>query len=210
MENNLEKTWQWLTPEELLQDVAWWAIYKNAFPVTEQDNKQQILYALQTNIAKIGAYQQHGVTQAIVVFYPIYITGLPFVFLNYFAVSDRYQGQGLGRWLFNQLVSELDTILVWEVEDPNIAVDSAEQKLRERRWQFYLRAGAQLLNCQFIQPPIDGLNYVPMRLMCLIPKPDINIDRLERKIVAAIFFKKYKIVNHINTATLNDLLTKIF
>jgi GNAT superfamily N-acetyltransferase len=210
VQNNLEPRWQWLSPDELLMDTAWWEIYKNSFPIAEQDTHEQLLHALRLHIAKIGACQHQGVTQAIVVFYPMHTADFSFIFLNYIAVSSQRRGQGLGRQLFNQLIRQLENIIVWEVEDPEAALDFAERTLRAQRLQFYLKEGAQLLNCRFIQPPIDGLNYVPMRLMCHTRANDMDIHLFEKKIVEAIFFKKYKIINKVDLEILNNLLAKIF
>ena len=210
MQNNLDSTWQWLSPEELLMDTAWWEIYRDSFPIVEQDTREQLLRALRTNMARIGAYQPQDITQAISVFYPMSMPDFSFIFLNYIAVSNQKRGQGLGSRLFNQLVSQLESIVVWEIEDPGAAADFTEQKLREQRLRFYLREGAQLLNCQFIQPPIDGLNYVPMRLMYRMKENSINIHLFEKKVVDAILFKKYKVINHIDSKILNRLSGQIF
>lgn len=210
MQNNLESTWQWLSPEKLLIDTAWWGIYRNSFPIAERDTHEQLLHALRAGMARIGTHQHQGITQAIVVFYPMQIADFSFIFLNYIAVSNQKRGQGLGRQLFNQLISQFDSTVVWEVEDPSAAADIAEEKLRERRLQFYLRAGAQLLHCQFMQPPIDGLNYVPMRLMFHMKENSIDIHSFEKKIVEAIYFNKYKVINQIDCKILNHLLGQIF
>ena len=210
MQSNLRQTWKWLSAEELRLDTAWWEIYKDSFPIAEQDTSEQLLHALRANIAKIGAYQYQGITQAIVVFYPIECVDFSFVFLNYIAVSSQKRGQGLGRQLLNQLVGQLGNIIVWEVEDPDASANFAERTLREQRLRFYLKEGSQLLNCKFIQPPIDGVHYVPMRLMCHIKETSTDIRLFERQIVEAIFFKKYKIINNVDVEILNRLITQIF
>lgn len=62
---------------------------------------------------------------------------------DYLAIEAGHRDEGLGSAFLRQLaacLTEADCV-VGEVEDPDKAEDEAERALRERRLQFYLRAG---------------------------------------------------------------------
>lgn len=63
--------------------------------------------------------------------------------LDYFAVSSRRRGEGLGSLFLQRLTGALagvDCVLA-EVEDPDRAKTAADRDTRERRLRFYRRAG---------------------------------------------------------------------
>lgn len=62
---------------------------------------------------------------------------------DYFAVAEGHRDEGLGSLFLRCLAAHLrdaDCVVV-EVEDPDRAKEAAEREIRERRLQFYLRAG---------------------------------------------------------------------
>jgi len=73
---------------------------------------------------------------------------------DYFAIDKERRDEGLGSIFLRQLtdcVQNADCI-VGEVEDPDKAEDGKTRALRERRLQFYLRAGyrkTELTSCVF-------------------------------------------------------------
>lgn len=189
------------------------------FPITERDAKPQLIRAVEENLATAGAYKLNGTTAAIIVFYLMSSTSTPFVFLNYIAVAQAARNLGLGRRLLNLLVNEIRqkilkevryTALVWEIEDPDDGKDAQEKQLRQRRLQFYSREGAQLFQHKFIQPPIDGVHCVPMRLMYLELESTSNFHAYEKEITQAIYFEKYAVVNQIQPTLLQNLLATLF
>lgn len=211
MQTNFTQEWQLLSGETLAADLNWWEIYVNSFPPAEQDSKQQLLAAVEKGIAAAVACRRQDRTVAIAVFYPLQTQAWSFIFLNYFAVAQELRGQGLGQQLFNGLLQQKQAAaVVWEVERPDDAKDAAEKKLRERRIKFYRKAGAEWLNCEFIQPPIDGLHRIPMRLMYYRLNEQVNWDECAESIVHTIYFKKYHPVNQISPTILQELLAHIF
>lgn len=64
------------------------------------------------------------------------------VLVDYLAVNPNFRGQGLGGKTLAYLkeIAEHDTILV-ECENPDFASSSEERTIRERRINFYLKAG---------------------------------------------------------------------
>ena len=70
--------------------------------------------------------------------------GKNFLF-DYFAIEAGHRNEGLGSVFLRQLTACLTDAdcVVGEVEDPDKAENGAEQALRERRLQFYLRSGCR-------------------------------------------------------------------
>lgn len=212
--------WVWLRPEEFSKDNIWWEIYTDSFPIAEQDSREQILKALENNIAVAGSYQLQGATVAIAVYYPIQSPTHEFIFLNYIAVRRSARNQGLGKQLLDSIIRHSEKIifnngrypsaLIWEVEDPADALEDKEKILRKRRLEFYKRAGARLFKHAYIQPPIDGIHEVPMRLMYYPPGQQVNATDYEFLITAAIYHQKYKVVNNISPEILQILLNRTF
>lgn len=210
--------WKFLNRDELILDKHWWQIYEDSFPLSERDSKEKILKAVENNLAMAGCYQLQDLTVAIVVFYCLDAPDLSFIFLNYIAIGRAGRNQGLGARLFQSLISQIKIInaaktrpyqaIIWEVEDPDDVNTDAELQLRQRRLKFYERLGGKYFKYLFMQPPIDGVTILPMRLMyCLLNQLDIT--EFELAIINAIYFQKYYVVNHIDKSILNKLLAQI-
>ena len=78
--------------------------------------------------------------------------------LDYLAVAPEHRGEGLGSGFLRRLTENIKTadIIVCEVENPEAAADEEDRRQRERRLQFYLRAGfrkTELISIVF------GVNY---------------------------------------------------
>ncbi len=213
-----EPNWKFLNPQELNSDIAWWQIYGDSFPLSERDSKESILKAVEKKLAIVGSCQLQNHTVAIVVFYFLHTSDLSFVFLNYIAIGRSGRNQGLGSKLFQNFFLHIEKInaskthkyqvIVWEVEDPATAVNQAEEQLRERRLNFYLRLGGKYFQHIFIQPPIDGSTILPMRLMYYL-LDQIDIPDFESAIIEAIYSQKYHVVNGIEKEILNNLLKQL-
>ncbi len=138
---------------------------------------------------------------------------LPFIYLSHIAVAKAMRSKGLGNQLLNLLIERARTIstspsyfaMVWEVEDPKHALNANDKTLRERRISFYQKAGAKFLPGQFIQPPVDGIHSIPMRLMYCPLNLDRDIYSQEKEIMHAIYFEKYHVVNKITTDIIQNL-----
>ncbi len=210
--------WKFLHHQQLKSDTHWWQIYEDSFPLSERDSKEIILKAVENNLAIAGSYQLQDLTVAIVVFYCLDAPDLSFIFLNYIAIGRAGRNQGLGARLFQSLILQIKTMnaaktrqyqaIIWEVEEPGEAGPDVELQLRRRRLAFYERLGGQYFQYLFMQPPIDGMTIIPMRLMyCLLDQLDIN--QFELAIINAIYFQKYYVVNHIDKSILRELLAQI-
>lgn len=210
---DLDNEFEWLTTSELQNNRGWWDIYHDSFPVSEQDCESELLNALDSGIAKIGCYKINGQIAAIAVTYPI--KNPAFLFLHYFAVAKEFRNHGLGGRLFEVLAKNAAKNghqfgLIWEVEDSDFAETDEEKQLQARRIGFYKRHGGHMLHNRFIQPPIDGKTYVPMRLMCHQSALKHHIHQHEQSIAQAIYFEKYQAVNGLDTELLMDLLTQCY
>lgn len=205
-----------MTKNDLKNDIAWWHIYFHSFPAKERDKKNQIIWALEMNLAKIGCYysKQH-LTQGIVVLY--HMQQYPFVFLNYFALEPALRGKGIGSAWMKHIIKKAEEKypkdylgLVLEVEDPAFSKNSTEYELKYKRLQFYERLGGNYFNAHYIQPPIDGKNSLPMHLMYFSNKHHSDMHLYEKKIIETIYFEKYHVVNQIDRTLLETLLVDIY
>jgi hypothetical protein len=214
-----ELNWKFLNFQELSLDTAWWQIYEDSFPLSERDSKDNILKAVEKKLAIVGSYQLKNHTVAIVVFYCLQTSILSFVFLNYIAIGHSGRNRGLGGKLFSSLLLHIEKMnelgthkyqaVVWEIEDPDMAVNNAEKQFRERRLNFYRRLGGKYFKHIFMQPPIDGSTILSMRLMYYSPD-QIDIPDFESVMIEAIYFQKYHVVNGVDKKILNDLLKQIW
>lgn len=98
---------------------------------------------------------------------PLADTG--WMFLRYFVVDTAQRGRGLGSQLWKTVTSTLSaegsTMLVFDVEDPDEADCSPQEKeIRLRRIAFYERNGAILLPINGYLTP-HGDDWGPMKLM---------------------------------------------
>lgn len=210
--------WTWLSAEELRGNKQWWDIYEASFPSNERDPTIDLLNAAEKQLAIVGAYFIQEKLAAILVCYKI---GTPsFIFLNFIAVAQSMRNHGLGFKIFTSFLEQIKAGItpfssqyfaaVWEVEDPDKAKTPDDKILRDRRIKFYDKAGGKFLENLFIQPAIDGLNSVPMRLMYYIFNPEHLIHTLEKEIIHAIYFEKYQKINNIRTDVIEGLCKKIF
>ena len=213
MTPKLDSQFEWLTPAELQNNRSWWDIYHDSFPASEQDAEGELLSALESGVAQIGCYKIDGDIAAIAVTYPM--KSPEFLFLHYFAVAKQFRNHGLGGRLFELLAEDAAKNdkhfgLIWEVEDPELAGTPEDKAMQTRRIGFYKRHGGHVLQNKFIQPPVDGKTFVPMRLMChtLALQQDINFH--EKEIAQAIYFDKYQAVNKLETKLLLDLLNQCY
>jgi GNAT superfamily N-acetyltransferase len=200
----------WLTRDDFIHDNKWWNIYEVSFPIAERDTKEQLLLALEKNIARIGGYRIGDDMVGIVVFYRMKMPA--FAFLHFLAIAPSWRNKRIGSHLFQLVVHEAkeyvlqysgETLgLIWEVEDPEAAVTPADQQLQTKRIQFYHRNGGKLFQSKFIQPAINNQQTVPMQLMHHSDKNNLS----ELDIAKAIYFEKYQIINGTESTKIMDLL----
>lgn len=199
---------------ELVLDADWWAIYEGAFPSGEREPRAVILDSIARNVGVAVRARRDGTTVGLATAHILRTP--PAVFLVYVAMAEGSRRGGGGRALVEhawqlgaaRLKAEgADAIgMIWEVDDPDAGSD-AERVRRQNRVMFFRKLGGELLPRYYLQPPVDGVAPVPMRLMyrpaagsTLPDEPAIE------GLVHAIYFEKYKAVNRIPADTLGRLL----
>ena len=154
---------------------AWLDLYETAFPANErvlvstffrmlktrrdeQDRSHHILSAVDGAGKPVGmvCYELQPVIHAAV--------------LWYIAVDSQARGQGMGSWLYQQVMRRAGpgrfAAWVFEVERPEDAASSAQTQLARRRIEFYRRNGARLLSgIHYMQSVGAHQAPIPMHLM---------------------------------------------
>ena len=196
-----------LGKEELAADEAWWGLYESAFPASEREPRDVIFRSLELGVGVAFRARREGRTIGLATTH--LLRRPPTVFLVYLAVDSTYRGAGVGRELFEvawqvsaeKIVASGERPLgyVWEV-DPAPA-DGAVDVCR-RRVGFFERQGGRVITRKYRQPPVDGINIVPMWLMYRPAPTDgaVDIDVLVR----AMYREKYGQVNGIDVNRLLD------
>lgn len=189
------------SPDELSADQPWWQLYEASFPPAEREPAEVILESVRRGVGlAIRARSQDstiGLATTHLLLQP------PAVFLVYLAIHPDHRSRGLGSALLDYAWRAsaarlrdrgLDPLgMIWEVDPPSDTPSA-------RRVAFFQRCGASLLPQPYLQPPVDGIAPIPMRLMYL-PNPE-TIDALIR----TIYSEKYAATNHLPEAILHQLL----
>jgi GNAT superfamily N-acetyltransferase len=204
--------------ETLAADGALWRLYDTAFPSTEREPRSVILETLRRGDGIVIRARQNNNTVGLSVAHML--RHPPVLFVVYLAVAPELRSRHIGAALFEMLWEEgrrrysdgglKAEGMVWEVEIPERATSEQGLQQSRRRIAFFERLGGRLLPAAYFQPPVDGINPVPMHLMyrpasgqCL---PDIAAHSA---IVRALYFEKYHAANGIPQAVLQHLLNKI-
>jgi hypothetical protein len=204
-----------VTAQELLADKTWWQIYNDSFPSSEREPPDVILKSVLCGSGMAFRARHGGLTSGLATTH--LLTNPAAVFLVYLAVSRKERNQGIGAELFRFAWQSGATRLraqhlqpygmIWEVDAPQL--DNDADSTRQRRISFFHRHGGRILDRPYLQPPVDGIAAVPMRLMFHpaegkgIPTPD-TVEALVR----AIYFDKYGTINEIDRSILEDLLNR--
>jgi GNAT superfamily N-acetyltransferase len=202
-----------ITAEELGVDDAWWRIYEGAFASNEREPRSVILDSVARGVGVALRVRRQETTFGLAT---IHLLRQPAaVFLVYLAVAPGERSRGIGGELLERAwesgaerlrAEGLEPLgLIWEVDPPETTAGDADARLR--RVAFFERHGGQLLDPPYLQPPVDGISTVPMRLMFRpaagggTPSADVVND-----LVRAIYFEKYGGANGIDRSLLEDLL----
>jgi len=202
--------------EELARDSAWWRIYEDSFPASEREPAEVILDSLLRDAGVAFRARSDAGTAGLATTH--LLRQPPAVFLVYLAIDRAHRDRGLGGALFAHAwrISAqhlrrrgLEPLgMVWEVDPPS-APGASDLDARARRVAFFERCGGSLLPETYLQPPVDGVAPVAMRLMYLpaegtgLPAPEVIRD-----LIHGIYFEKYAAVNHIPEEILNHLLVR--
>lgn len=203
--------------DALAADPAFWRIYDSSFPANEREPQSVILESLRLGTGPV-VRARHGETTAGLVIAHL-LREPPVIFVVYLAVDPEFRSHGIGPALFekiwsvgNQRSSELGREaagMVWEVDIPERAASEKELQRRRGRIAFFGRLGGHLLPVPYYQPPVDGIDPVPMHLM-FRPAPGGTLPDSAgcAALIRAIYFEKYHRANGIPRALLQDLLRR--
>ena len=203
---------------ELESDAAFWRIYALSFPSGEREPAAAILATVKNGAGFAVRARAAGVTVGLACAHILHDPHA--LFLVYLAVTPEMRSGGVGTALFSRAwdtaaLSRAGTAApcegaVWEVEIPELAPNPTEGAQRRRRLAFFGRLGAHLLPQPYLQPAIDGIAPVPMRLMYR-PAPGGSWPDTPKTaaLVRAIYFQKYGAINGITDAALEDLLRRV-
>jgi hypothetical protein len=201
--------------DALAADDAFWQLYDSSFPSDEREPRSVILESIRkgvgfavrarTSIRTIGLATAHLLREP------------PVLFLVYLAVVPEFRSRHIGATLFekvwatgNARYSEWGLVpkgMVWEVQIPERAPSQRDFEDRRRRIDFFKCLGAGVLPRPYVQPPVDGIASVPMRLMFWPATGGSLPDGSQvSALIRAIYFEKYHAANGIPLAALEDLL----
>jgi GNAT superfamily N-acetyltransferase len=204
--------------ETLAADDALWQLYGSAFPSTEREPRSVILETLRRGDGVVVRARQNrntvGLALAHMLRHP------PVLFIVYLAVAAEFRSRQIGAAMFEKLWEEARRRysdeglkaegMVWEVDIPERATSEQGFQQSRRRIVFFERLGGRLLPAAYFQPPVDGINPVPMHLM-FRPAPGRSMHDIAAHpaLVRALYFEKYHAANGIPEAVLQYLLNKI-
>jgi len=202
-----------LTADELLSDNTWRRIYKDSFPANEREPLEAILESVQREVGM--AFRARGPEGTLGLATTHLLKNPAAVFLVYLAVDQRERSRGIGGELLqcawksgatHLRANGLQPLgLIWEVDPPQPVGNDADT--RRRRIAFFQRHGGQLLERPYLQPPVDGVAAVPMKLMFrpAASGGPLTSETIEA-LVRAIYSDKYGAINKIDGALLEGLL----
>jgi len=201
-----------MTAKQLRGDEIWWRIYNDSFPPSEREPPDVILKSVLRGVGMAFRARRRGVTYGLATTHLLKDPAA--VFLVYLAVAreERNQGAGgellQGAWEHAAVRLRAQGLrplgLVWEVDLPQPAAGDAD--VRQRRIAFFQRHGGQLLERPYLQPPVDGIAPVPMRLMFRLAEGEgTPTPETVKALVRAIYFDKYGAINGIDRSILEEL-----
>jgi GNAT superfamily N-acetyltransferase len=204
--------------ETLAADSALWQLYDYAFPSTEREPRNVILETLLRGDGVVIRARRNSNTVGLAVGHML--RHPPVLFIVYLAVAAELRSRHIGAALFEKLWEEgrrrysdeglKAEGIAWEVDIPERATSEQGLQQARRRIAFFERLGGRLLPAAYFQPPVDGINPVPMRLM-FRPAPGRSLPdtAAHSAFVRALYFEKYHAANGIPETVLQHLLNEI-
>ncbi|MBN1839359.1 MAG: GNAT family N-acetyltransferase [Campylobacterales bacterium] len=158
-----------LTTQNVLAFDGFYAIYTEAFPLSEQKSKETLLAMLDASFYTIYlAYHDEKIVGFCIMYHP---QNTDFFLLEYIAITPHIQAKGLGSFLLKEsieLLFEKEGIrpILIEIDSPEHA--SFEQEIREKRERFYRKMGAlKIKPFDYILPLHSDETPPPMKLLLL-------------------------------------------
>lgn len=144
-----------------------WKIMEESFPVDERRTKegQRKLFA-EPNYCVYGYLLQKNIVAILAVW-----EFDTFTFLEHFAVNSAHRNGGIGAEVLQQLMTQIKTPLVLEVELPT-------GDITERRIRFYERNGFELNHYEYVQPALNS-NSKPVPLMIMSNPYKLKVNEFE-------------------------------
>lgn len=156
-----------LTHENACEFDGFYAIYSTAFPRSEQKSHEILSTMLSRNDYSIYL----GYIDEEIIGFCIFYHALDedFYLLEYMAIASLKRGKGMGTALLQQSMEALfarcgEKALLIEIDSPEVSCD--EQKIRDKREQFYRRLGAKKIDpFDYILPLQTDETPPPMELL---------------------------------------------
>jgi RimJ/RimL family protein N-acetyltransferase len=106
-----------------------------------------------------------------------------FIFIEHFAIDTARRNKGIGHQALKIIIENMNLPIVLEVELP-------EDEISMRRTEFYKRAGFQLWQHEYKQPPYrKGHDFLPMRLMAVGNLSEKNdFERVKNTLYNQVYF----------------------
>ncbi|MCR8969084.1 GNAT family N-acetyltransferase [Facklamia sp. 7083-14-GEN3] len=132
-----------------------WDIYESSFPEDEKRSLKRQLELLKNPNYQMKSLKDDNKVVGFICFWDIG----EYVFIEHFAIDDKYRGRNYGSKFLNAFIGEANKKIVLEVEMP-------EDILAKRRIKFYQRLDFKLNDYDYTQPPLEeGKNSIPLLLM---------------------------------------------
>ena len=137
-------------------------LYKSAFPKEERVDIQTLYDLNSENLIEIDILKVDEKNIGLAVIY----LNQDIHLLSYFAIEEKYRGQGLGTKALALLKEKYDNLIV-EIESTNLKkVDDYD--LRKKRKDFYLKNGYKVLEGQ--------VNYFGIEMELMATTKDAGLD----------------------------------
>lgn len=150
------------------------AIYSAEFP----DNERHPVELIKERVQKGSCDLHVGCVENEVVFFALLwpLANTDFVLLDYMATKEAHQNRGIGssfmRIMGETLVRNNKRFII-EVEDLNAGANRTQ---RQRRHEFYKRAGAkEMKDVSYLLPGLDGTEPTQMKLLVFPAQPNESV-----------------------------------
>ena len=151
-------------------------IYEYSFPNNEKQSQETIIKRLISGQEKLIVGKLNEDVVAIAFLFDLVNTN--FLVLDYFAISEKLRGRGLGSYFFKYLNvtnKSNNKNLILEVDHPSIGTE-----IDKRRVTFYKKNGAKILKgIPYILPPLD--DTLPTRQVLMTMQQDTELTKKEKQ-----------------------------
>jgi ribosomal protein S18 acetylase RimI-like enzyme len=156
------------------------ALYQSAFPADERREFGDLLALAETqNEMQIKIKKLGGELLGFIIYWEFE----NFIYVEHFAVNERFRGNGHGAKIFQNFLQNAKKTIILEVEPP-------ENLVAEKRIKFYERLGMILNYFPYTQPPYStGKNPVNMLIMS-----SKNINENDFKSIKNEIFEKVYLI----------------